>query len=78
LLVDVYSSRACAIGPDYKRPQVRRRPGFKEDNGGAQRDRGCLRQGAVVEHFHDDVLNGLEEQIDTGISNVQSAAAEVE
>jgi NodT family efflux transporter outer membrane factor (OMF) lipoprotein len=70
---------ACAIGPDYKRPQVDAAPAFKEENGWKPSEPAdALARGPWWHIFNDDVLSGLEEQIDISNLNVKSAAAAVE
>jgi NodT family efflux transporter outer membrane factor (OMF) lipoprotein len=70
---------ACAIGPDYKRPQVDAAPGFKEGNGWKPSEPAdVLSRGPWWRIFNDDVLNGLEDEIDISNFNVKSAAAAVE
>src|SRR5215469_13113578 len=71
---------ACAIGPNYKRPEVPvTYPGFKEENGWKPTEPAdALSRGPWWRIFNDDVLNGLEDQIDISNQNVKAAAAAVE
>jgi NodT family efflux transporter outer membrane factor (OMF) lipoprotein len=70
---------ACAVGPDYKRPPVAAAPGFKEENGWKPTEPAdALSRGPWWYIFNDEVLNGLEEQIDISNQNVKAAAAAVE
>ncbi|MDB6090663.1 MAG: hypothetical protein JWN85_3447 [Gammaproteobacteria bacterium] len=70
---------ACAVGPDYKRPQVETAQSFKEENGWKPSEPAdVLSRGPWWHIFNDDVLNGLEDQIDISNLNVKSAAAAVE
>ncbi len=55
----------CAVGPDYKRPEVAMPAAFKEDAGwrtAAPSD--VARRGPWWEVFNDPVLNGLEAQVE--------------
>jgi NodT family efflux transporter outer membrane factor (OMF) lipoprotein len=70
---------ACAVGPDYKRPEVPAVAGFKEENGWKPTEPAdALSRGPWWTIFNDDVLNGLEDQIDISNQNVKAAAAAVE
>ncbi len=70
---------ACAIGPDYKRPPVEAAPAFKEENGWKPSEPAdVLSRGPWWHIFNDDVLNGLEEQVDISNLTIKSAAAAVE
>ena len=70
---------ACAIGPDYKRPAVDTAPSFKEQNGWQPTEPAdALSRGPWWLIFHDDVLSGLEDQIDISNLNVKAAGAAVE
>ena len=70
---------ACAIGPDYKRPAVDAAPGFKEQNGWKPTEPAdALSRGPWWHIYNDDVLNGLEDQIDISNLNVKAAGAAVE
>jgi NodT family efflux transporter outer membrane factor (OMF) lipoprotein len=70
---------ACAVGPDYKRPTVDAAASFKEENGWKPTEPAdALSRGPWWNIFNDDVLSGLESQIDISNQNVKSAAAAVE
>ena len=71
---------ACAVGPNYKRPEVPvTYTGFKEENGWKPTEPAdALARGPWWHIFNDDVLNGLEGQIDISNQNVKAAAAAVE
>jgi NodT family efflux transporter outer membrane factor (OMF) lipoprotein len=73
------SLAACAVGPDYKRPQVDLVPAFKEETGWKPTEPAdALNRGPWWRIFNDDVLNGLEDRIDISNQNVKAAAAAVE
>lgn len=70
---------ACAVGPDYKRPPVAPTADFKEQTGWKPTEPAdALGRGPWWHIFNDDVLNGLEDQIDISNQNIKSAAAAVE
>jgi len=70
---------ACAIGPDYKRPSVDVATGFKEVDGWKPTEPAdALSRGPWWHIFNDDVLNGLEDQIDISNQNIKATAAAVE
>src|SRR5215472_2540835 len=70
---------ACAVGPDYRRPEVPAATGFKEQGGWQPTEPAdALSRGPWWQIFNDDVLNGLEGQIDISNQNVKAAAAAVE
>jgi NodT family efflux transporter outer membrane factor (OMF) lipoprotein len=70
---------ACAVGPDYKRPAVDTAPSFKEENGWKPTEPAdALSRGPWWLIFHDDVLSGLEDQIDISNLNVKAEGAAVE
>jgi NodT family efflux transporter outer membrane factor (OMF) lipoprotein len=70
---------ACAVGPDYKRPAVDAAPAFKEQNGWKPTEPAdALSRGPWWLIFHDDVLSGLEDQIDISNLNVKAEGAAVE
>jgi NodT family efflux transporter outer membrane factor (OMF) lipoprotein len=79
-LVSVFAVlTGCAIGPDYKRPAVDAAPSFKEENGWKPTEPAdALSRGPWWSIFHDDVLNGLEDQIDISNQNVKAAGHAVE
>src|SRR5690606_35609444 len=66
---------ACAVGPDYVRPEVAQPAAFKEANGWktAQPNDAALR-GNWWEIYGDPLLNSLQEQVNT--SNLSLAQAE--
>jgi len=69
----------CAIGPRYKRPPVEAAAAYKEVDGwkpSAPAD--ALTRGPWWEIFNDEVLNGLEKQVNVSNQNVLAAAAAVE
>ena len=69
----------CAVGPDYKRPEVAVPPAFKESPGwkvAAPAD-GASR-GPWWEGFGDPVLSGLESQLDASNLTVAQALANYE
>jgi NodT family efflux transporter outer membrane factor (OMF) lipoprotein len=70
---------ACAVGPDYKRPSVDVAPAFKEENGWKPTEPAdALSRGPWWHIFNDEVLSGLEDQIDISNQNVKAAGAAVE
>jgi len=70
---------ACAVGPDYKRPAVETAPSFKEENGWKPTEPAdALSRGPWWLIYHDDVLSGLEDQIDISNLNVKAEGAAVE
>ena len=70
---------ACAVGPDYKRPTVDVAASFKEvGDWKPTQPADALSRGPWWEIFNDEVLNGLEEQVDISNLNVKAAAAGVE
>jgi NodT family efflux transporter outer membrane factor (OMF) lipoprotein len=70
---------ACAVGPDYKRPAVDAEPAFKEQNGWKPTEPAdALSRGPWWLIYHDDVLSGLEDQIDISNLNVKAEGAAVE
>ena len=70
---------ACAVGPDYKRPPVAPTADFKEQTGWKPTEPAdALSRGPWWHIFNDDVLNGLEDQIDISNQNIKAQAAAVE
>jgi len=70
---------ACAVGPDYKRPSVDAAPAFKEQNGWKPTEPAdALSRGPWWHIFNDEVLSGLEDQIDISNQSVKAAGAAVE
>jgi len=69
----------CAVGPNYKRPNIDLAAAYKEQNGWKPSEPGdAIDRGKWWEIYQDEVLNGLEEQIDISNQNVLAAAAAVE
>jgi NodT family efflux transporter outer membrane factor (OMF) lipoprotein len=69
----------CAVGPNYKRPTFDTAAAYKEANGWKPSEpNDALDRGKWWEIFHDDVLNGLEAQLDISNENLKAAAAAVE
>ena len=69
---------AC-VGPNYKRPAFDASAAYKEQNGWKPSEpNDALDRGRWWEIFHDEVLNGLEAQIDISNQTVKAAAAAVE
>jgi NodT family efflux transporter outer membrane factor (OMF) lipoprotein len=66
----------CAVGPDYKRPEVAMPVAFKEDAGwkAAAPDDG-VKRGPWWEVFKDPILNGLESQVDGANLTIAQAVA---
>ncbi len=70
---------ACAVGPKYKRPTIDLTAAYKEQDGWKPSEpNDALDRGKWWEIFHDEVLNGLEEQISISNLTVLAAAANVE
>jgi NodT family efflux transporter outer membrane factor (OMF) lipoprotein len=70
---------ACAVGPDYKRPVMDPTAGFKEQTGWKPTEPAdALSRGPWWHIFNDEVLNGLEDQLDISNQNIKSQAAAVE
>lgn len=70
---------ACAVGPNYKRPPVDPAPSYKElGDWKPSEPNDVLNRGPWWGIFHDDVLDGLEKQIDISNQNVKAAGAAVE
>ena len=70
---------ACAVGPNYKRPPFDATATYKELNGWKPSEPSdALDRGPWWEIFHDEVLNGLEAQLNISNENVKLAAAQVE
>jgi NodT family efflux transporter outer membrane factor (OMF) lipoprotein len=69
---------AC-VGPNYKRPAFDTAAAYKETDGWKPSEpNDALDKGAWWEIFHDDVLNGLEAQLNINNQNILAAAAAVE
>jgi NodT family efflux transporter outer membrane factor (OMF) lipoprotein len=70
---------ACAVGPNYKRPAIDLSTAYKEQDGWKPSEpNDALDRGKWWEIYHDDVLNGLEAQVEISNQNVLAAAASVE
>jgi NodT family efflux transporter outer membrane factor (OMF) lipoprotein len=70
---------ACAVGPNYKRPALDASAAYKEQNGWKPSEPSdALDRGPWWEIFHDDVLSGLEAQLNISNENIKEAAAAVE
>jgi len=70
---------ACAVGPNYKRPAFDAAVAYKEQEGWKPSEpNDALDRGAWWEIYHDEVLNGLEQQINISNQTVLAAAASVE
>jgi NodT family efflux transporter outer membrane factor (OMF) lipoprotein len=70
---------ACAVGPNYKRPALDASAAYKEQDGWKPSEpNDSLDRGPWWEIFNDEVLNGLESQVNISNENVKAAAAAVE
>ncbi|HEX3396156.1 MAG TPA: efflux transporter outer membrane subunit [Steroidobacteraceae bacterium] len=70
---------ACAVGPDYHRPPVEAAANYKESGDWKPSEpNDVLSRGPWWNIFNDEVLNGLEAQIDISNQNVKAAAAAFE
>jgi NodT family efflux transporter outer membrane factor (OMF) lipoprotein len=70
---------ACAVGPNYKRPSFDAAAAYKEQDGWKPSEpNDALDRGAWWQIYNDEVLNGLEKQINISNQNVLAAAASVE
>jgi len=70
---------ACAVGPNYKRPAVDASAPYKEQDGWKPSEpNDALDRGPWWQIFNDEVLNGLESQLNISNENVKAAAAQVE
>ncbi|HUI62810.1 MAG TPA: efflux transporter outer membrane subunit [Steroidobacteraceae bacterium] len=70
---------ACAVGPNYKRPPFQATAAFKEENGWKPTEPAdALDRGPWWHIYNDEVLNGLEEQLDVSNENIKAAAASYE
>jgi NodT family efflux transporter outer membrane factor (OMF) lipoprotein len=70
---------ACAVGPDYHRPQFETTANFKEAGEWKPSEpNDVLSRGSWWKIFNDDVLDGLEAQIDISNQNVKAAEAAFE
>jgi NodT family efflux transporter outer membrane factor (OMF) lipoprotein len=70
---------ACAVGPNYKRPVFDASAAYKEQDGWKPSEpNDALDRGPWWQIFNDEVLNGLEAQVNISNENVKAAAAAVE
>ena len=70
---------ACAVGPDYHRPQFDTAANYKEaGDWKPSQPNDVLSRGPWWKIFNDDVLDGLESQIDISNQNVKAAEAAFE
>ena len=70
---------ACAVGPDYHRPAFDTAANFKEAGDWKPSEPSdALSRGPWWKIFNDDVLDGLEAQIDISNQNVKAAEAAFE
>jgi NodT family efflux transporter outer membrane factor (OMF) lipoprotein len=70
---------ACSVGPDYKRPPVDAAPVYKEQDGWKPTEPAdAMTRGPWWHIFNDEVLNGLEDQIDVSNLTVKEEGAAVE
>jgi NodT family efflux transporter outer membrane factor (OMF) lipoprotein len=70
---------ACAVGPDYHRPQFDAAANYKEAGDWKPSEpNDVLSRGPWWKIFNDDVLDGLESQIDISNQNVKAAEAAFE
>jgi len=70
---------ACAVGPDYHRPQFDTTASYKESGDWKPSEpNDVLSRGPWWKIFNDDVLDGLEAQIDISNQTVKAAAAAFE
>jgi NodT family efflux transporter outer membrane factor (OMF) lipoprotein len=69
----------CAVGPDYKRPEMAMPAAFKEGTGwNVATPNDTAKRGPWWEVFGDPVLNGLESQVDSSNLTIAQAAANYE
>ncbi len=70
---------ACAVGPNYKRPAFQTSPSYKEAEGWKPSEPAdALDRGPWWEIFNDEVLNGLEAQLNISNESLKAAAQSVE
>src|SRR5580698_4302570 len=70
---------ACAVGPDYHRPPLETAANYKESGDWKPSEpNDVLSRGPWWKIFNDDVLDGLEAQIDIWNQNVKAAEAAFE
>lgn len=69
----------CAVGPDYRRPDFKAAAAYKEESGWKPTEPAdALSHGPWWTIFGDDVLTGLESQIEVSNGTVKAAAAAVD
>jgi NodT family efflux transporter outer membrane factor (OMF) lipoprotein len=79
LMVGAALAAACAVGPDYHRPQFDTAANFKEAGEWKPSEpNDVLSRGPWWKIFNDEVLDGLEGQIDISNQNVKAAEAAFE
>ncbi len=67
----------CAVGPDYKKPELAVPAAYKENAGWQQAaPADAIRRGAWWEIFGDPILNDLEKQIDVSNQSLKQAEAQ--
>lgn len=70
---------ACAVGPNYRRPEFNATPTYKEENGWKPSEPAdTLDRGPWWQIFHDDLLSSLEEQVNISNENIKAAEAAFE
>ena len=70
---------SCAVGPNYKRPEVVTTPEFKEAAGWKKAEPGDEKpRGAWWEIYNDPVLNDLERKVELANQSLKQAAASYE
>ena len=68
---------ACAVGPDYKKPDLAVPAAYKENAGWKQAQPGdAIKRGAWWEIYGDTTLNDLEKQIDVSNQSLKQAEAQ--
>ncbi|MBI3897877.1 MAG: efflux transporter outer membrane subunit [Gammaproteobacteria bacterium] len=76
-VIALISLSACAVGPDYKRPEQEAPTAFKEMQGWKQAEpRDHELRGNWWEMFGDPLLNSLEQQVNISNQNLAQAAAQ--
>ncbi len=70
---------ACAVGPNYRKPEIKPAPAFKEQGDWKPSEpNDVLNRGAWWQIYNDEVLNQLESQVEISNLNVKAAAASYE
>lgn len=78
-MLGLFLLSACAVGPNYKRPAFQASAGYKEVAGWKPSEPAdALDRGPWWEIFNDEVLNGLEAQLDISNESLKAAAQSVE